>query len=59
MLHNGLQTTVLEDTYYIIIVKDELRLGMSPKGTRIDTIHDVYTYDNEIEQLIKYNELKK
>ena len=59
MLHNGLQTTVLEDTYYIIIVEDELRLGMSTQGTRIDTMHDVYTYDNEIEQLEKYNELKK
>ncbi len=59
MLNKGLQTTVLEDTYYIIIVEDELRLGMSTQGTRIDTIHDVYTYDNEIERDNKYNELKK
>ncbi len=59
MLHKGLQTTVIEDTYYIIIVGDELRLGMSPKGTRIDTAHDVWCFDNEEEQLNKYNELKK
>jgi hypothetical protein len=59
MLQKGLRTTVLEDTYYIIIVGSELILGMAKKGTRIDTIHDVWCFDNEKEQLEKYNELKK
>jgi len=58
MLHNGLRITVEQDTYYIIIVEDELRLGMSPQGTRIDTAHDVWCFDTEEKQLKKYNELK-
>jgi hypothetical protein len=59
MLHKGLRITVEKDTWFIIKINDELIKGVSLIGTRIDTIHDVWTFETKEEQLEKYNELNK
>jgi len=58
MLHKGLKTIVDKDTYYIIICNGDIWIGMSEKGTTIETSNDVWTFDTEEEQLEKLKDLE-
>jgi hypothetical protein len=59
MLYKGLRINTEIDTYYIIAIGNEFVSGLANKGTRIDTIHDVWVFENEIDRdnkLIELNE---